>query len=490
MLAPNAAKAALAVNQRGPREIGQLRGKTNSTDITAETIHATLTGSDRCEAVNVIAVGHAPVLTLCRQLLERGIDPDIAMVVFRRGQVALRVRAIGQAAKLAVEDNKYGTPTSAKHVRKGVAQPRPLKKTAGGQHDSPPPHKSAPCGSPQAAGSGTAPEIRSRSQTTGRLCSGAHNRRVPRSEGGLAHDLHHAVEAAMSALEQTETRSKKVRGMARKSLELIEAMHAAAKAAHPITGRGIGYKLFTTGLIPSMEQANMQRVYRLLKEARERGMIPWEWIVDETRELERRPSWADPADFVRTARRAYRRDHWDTQPLRVEVWSEKGTVRGVLAPVLDRYGVGFRVMHGFSGATTVYDVAQDDDGRPMVALYVGDWDPSGLCMSEQDLPNRVAKYGGDHIILIRVALRLEHLDGLPSFPASDKNEDTRYKWFVRNFGERCWELDALDPNDLRELAEEAIKNHIEPRAWERSVVIEQAQCESLRTVLDSWKGVS
>ena len=35
----------------------------------------------------------------------------------------------------------------------------------------------------------------------------------------------------------------------------------------------------------------MQRVYRLLKEAREQGDIPWEWIVDETRELERVSTW-------------------------------------------------------------------------------------------------------------------------------------------------------------------------------------------------------
>ena len=47
----------------------------------------------------------------------------------------------------------------------------------------------------------------------------------------------------------------------------------------------------------------------------------------------------------------YRRDYWNQQPVRVEVWSEKGTVRGVLQPVLDEYGVGFRVMHGFGSAT-------------------------------------------------------------------------------------------------------------------------------------------
>ncbi len=83
--------------------------------------------------------------------------------------------------------------------------------------------------------------------------------------------------------EQIETRSKKVRGMAQRSLDLIEAMYTAAEAAQPITGRGVGYKLFIADLIASMSRSEMARVYRLLKEARERGIIPWEWIVDETR---------------------------------------------------------------------------------------------------------------------------------------------------------------------------------------------------------------
>ncbi len=163
--------------------------------------------------------------------------------------------------------------------------------------------------------------------------------------------------------EYFEPSPKKGRGMAKASLELIEAMREIAQAMQPITGRGVGYRLFVAKLIASMELGEMQRVYRLLKEARERGMIPWEWIVDETRELERVASWDDPADYVSTVSRAYRRDFWQHQPFRVEVWSEKGTVRGVLAPVLDQYGVGFRVMHGFGSATAVHDVAIDDDGN-------------------------------------------------------------------------------------------------------------------------------
>jgi hypothetical protein len=72
--------------------------------------------------------------------------------------------------------------------------------------------------------------------------------------------------------EYFEPCSKKGRGMARKSLDLIEALHAIAELAQPITGRGVGYKLFTARMIPSMARPDMQRVYRLLKEARERGI--------------------------------------------------------------------------------------------------------------------------------------------------------------------------------------------------------------------------
>jgi hypothetical protein len=71
-------------------------------------------------------------------------------------------------------------------------------------------------------------------------------------------------------------------------------------------------------------------------------------------------------------------------------------------------------------------------------------------------------------------------------PASDKKKDTRYGWFVRNYGNRCWELDALDPNALRACVEEKIPERIEPEAWQRCKTVERAEKESLRTVLGKW----
>ena len=61
-------------------------------------------------------------------------------------------------------------------------------------------------------------------------------------------------------------------------------------------------------------------------------------------------------------------------------------------------------------------------GRLLIALYCGDYDPSGLYMSEHDLANRIAKYGGDHVMLKRIALMRHDLDGLPSFRRQTKRK--------------------------------------------------------------------
>jgi hypothetical protein len=282
---------------------------------------------------------------------------------------------------------------------------------------------------------------------------------------------------------------KKGRGRSQRSLDIIEAMYEIAETAQPITGRGVGYKLFSLNLIPSMGEG-MKVVYRLLKLAREEGIIPWDWIVDESRDLEKVATWDNPAAFVRAVARSYRRDFWQQQPERIVVWSEKGTIRGVLQPVLDEYGVGFRVLHGFGSATVINDMAQDDDDRPLTILYIGDYDPSGLWMSERDIPERLSRYGGENITVTRIALLRDDctlLGRRPAFNVKEKQRDPRAPWFRKIYGQLCWELDAMDPNDLRSRVEEKINLHIEPDAWERCRVVDAAERESMRHVLDQWK---
>ena len=73
-------------------------------------------------------------------------------------------------------------------------------------------------------------------------------------------------------------------------------------------------------------------------------------------------------------------------------------MKACLQPVLDELGVDLPGHEGLRLVHQVMQAAEDSNDRATdqktVALYIGDWDPSGLYMSEVDLPTRLARYGG------------------------------------------------------------------------------------------------
>ena len=272
---------------------------------------------------------------------------------------------------------------------------------------------------------------------------------------------------------------------------MINAAVTLLEEIEPATVRAACYRLFIQKLIPSMSKSNTDRVSKQLVYARETGALNWDWIVDETREAERIASWDSPEAIISTAVAQYRKDYWGMQPNWVEVWSEKGTVRGTLAPVLKNYGVTFRVMHGYGSATSINSIAREtaNSEKPLTVLYVGDWDPSGMQMSEVDLPDRLQRYGGAATIR-RVALdeRDVQVDTeLPHFEATTKGKDPRYKWFTERYGHRCWEVDALSPVVLRDRVELEIIGLLDVPKWMHAKKIEAAETDSMRGILSTWK---
>ena len=281
------------------------------------------------------------------------------------------------------------------------------------------------------------------------------------------------------------------RGKSQRSLDLIDAAKTILEQIQPASIRAVCYQLFNRKLLTAMVKAETDRVSSQLTWARENSIIPWAWIVDETREAERVNAFENPDDFVQVVKRSYRRDRWADQPKKVEVWSEKGTIAGTLRPVLDTYGITFRVMHGYGSSTAVHQIADESraSSKPWIALYVGDWDPSGLHMSEVDLPGRLEEYGGQ-VEVMRIALTEEDTPTLPSFEATTKARDPRYRWFVDHYGPSCWELDALSPAILRDRVETYTLGLLDVAAWDRAGVAERAECESLSTILNAWPGIS
>lgn len=282
---------------------------------------------------------------------------------------------------------------------------------------------------------------------------------------------------------QATQQRRRGRGKSQKTLEMVYAAREILEEIQPASVRAVCYQLFTRGLIKDMSKGQTDMVSRNLVWAREEGIVPWHHIVDETRRTEKSPAWATPLEIMNLAIGQYRKDFWREQPVHVEVWAEKGTVRGTLASVLEQFAVPFRVMHGYGSATSLYDVAIESFealhiGCPFVVIYVGDFDPSGMHMSEVDIPARLSRYGGE-VDIERAALTRDQCDDLPSFSASTKRGDGRHDWFVERYGQTCWELDAMSPNDLREEVEGAIWSHIDIEAWEHCEEIEAAEKESL-----------
>ena len=286
------------------------------------------------------------------------------------------------------------------------------------------------------------------------------------------------------------------RGKSAATLNALAHMYEVAEETQPITGRGIGYRLLTRGVIATM--ADMNAVYEQLVAAREEGLIPWDWIVDETRDLEIGVSYRSRKSAYEKLLYNYAHPLWGSQEYDVEIWSEKGTIRELIKEILDEYRLGLRVFHGYTSATSIYEVATEIT-RPLIALYVGDHDPSGLDMRESDIPKRLEKYGADNdeeVDFRVIALTMDQIKehNLPDIPIKMgngvKKGDPRAPSYKKRFGLKCWELDALDPRTLREILKEQVESLIDWDAWNAAKDDERNAKREFEGAVRRWAGVT
>lgn len=71
-------------------------------------IRAIIEGAERCTALGQQVRASAPILALCRELIAAGYDPSRLLHAYRDGLLVLRVRSIGEAARLRVTSHGVG----------------------------------------------------------------------------------------------------------------------------------------------------------------------------------------------------------------------------------------------------------------------------------------------------------------------------------------------------------------------------------------------
>ena len=84
-----------------------------------DTLRAEIVGDRHVGCGGIEVEAAAPVLALCRKLVAAGHDPATPLEAYRGEVLCLRVRSIGEGAKLTVEDSDRLGPWFTKYRFKG-----------------------------------------------------------------------------------------------------------------------------------------------------------------------------------------------------------------------------------------------------------------------------------------------------------------------------------------------------------------------------------
>ena len=137
---------------------------------------------------------------------------------------------------------------------------------------------------------------------------------------------------------------------------LRDALYAIVEEQQPMTVRQVFYQATVNGLVEK-EETGYDKVQRLLATMRREGALPFEWIVDNTREENRPYTCIGVADALQDAADTYRKRLWTDDDPCVQIWLEKDALAGVIAPVTRKYDVSLMVARGYSSITFLKDGA-------------------------------------------------------------------------------------------------------------------------------------
>lgn len=228
----------------------------------------------------------------------------------------------------------------------------------------------------------------------------------------------------------------------------------------PMTVRQVYYQATVRGFIDKTD-AGYNKVQTDLVQMRRAGVLPYEWLADNTR-WQRKPRTFDDVEHALTeTARLYRKALWSDAGAYVEVWLEKDALAGVVMPITSMYDVPLMVARGYASLSFLHSAADyiNQLDVPTYIYHLGDFDPSGVNAGEkiEDTLRQMAPDAEIHFQRIGVNLDQITRWNLPTRPT--KPTDSR----SRNFGAVSVELDAIRPDVLRALVRDAIEVHL-PRA--------------------------
>lgn len=252
-----------------------------------------------------------------------------------------------------------------------------------------------------------------------------------------------------------------------------EAVMRITESVQPCSVRQVFYQATVHGIVEKSE-AGYEKVQRMLVDLRRRKEIPFGWIADNTRWQIKPRTFDSVTDALESTAALYRRAVWSDVHAYVEVWLEKDALSGVVNPVTSKYDVPLMVARGFSSLTFLHSSAEyiNEINKPVFIYHLGDHDPSGV-LAGQKIEQTLREFAPDaEIHFERLAVTVEQIEkwNLPSRP-------TKASTHAKGWRGDSVELDAIHPDVLRGLVEDAITDHLPKRQMEVLKIAEESERE-------------
>jgi hypothetical protein len=260
-----------------------------------------------------------------------------------------------------------------------------------------------------------------------------------------------------------------------------------------LTLRQLYYQFVARDLIPN-KQTEYKRLGSVINDARLAGLIDWTAIEDRTRNLRKVSTWDTPNDILRSAASSFKLDLWENQDNYCEVWIEKDALVGVIEPTCNRKRVPFFSCRGYSSQSEQWEAGQRiarriNDGKRVTVFHLGDHDPSGLDMT-RDNEDRLRMFIAEHadanmFEIERLALNMEQVRTHNPPPNPAKMTDSRFGGYATKYGNKSWELDALEPKMIAKLIGDNINSVIDDDQWSEDEAKESSQRDRLHNLADT-----
>jgi len=174
--------------------------------------------------------------------------------------------------------------------------------------------------------------------------------------------------------------------------QIVATVNLYAAQGYRLTLRQLYYQLVSADYIPN-DDVVYKKLSGILDDLRYSGKVDWDAIEDRGRVPYLPYYAAGPAAAINDLIRQYRLDRMEDQNTFIEVWTEKDAISGILREITSEYHVRLVVNKGYSSSSAMHDAylrfaAQIAAGKPVVVLYFGDHDPSGLDMV-RDIQERI-----------------------------------------------------------------------------------------------------